>query len=320
MNRSGFIVTDIGGLALTTDEQLWLKEPSLAGIILFSRNYANPTQVQELVRAIKQCNPSLFIMVDQEGGRVQRFRQGFTDLADMRYFGLRLDEKQPEAADALFQAITITAKELQAVGVDINVAPVLDIDFGCSEVIGNRSFGTTADSVIRAASIVIDALHAVGMPVVGKHFPGHGGVDADSHHTLPIDRRDRDDIFSKDLIPFAKLVTQLDAIMPAHVLYPKLDQHPAGFSTFWLQEVLRQQLNYQGVIVSDDLTMAGAAVIGNYNDRAEAALSAGCDLLMVCNNPMGAASIMNAFSDYQNPDAIMRIQHFKSKIKNLVTL
>lgn len=314
-DQTGFIIIDLDGLALTIEERELLRHPCIAGVILFARNYESPAQLRALTIDVKKSREALFIAVDQEGGRVQRFRDGFTTLPSMRYFG-EISQQQPQQAKLqLQQTITTAARELKSVGIDINLTPVLDIDQGRNAVIGERSFGDNPMLVIELGKIVIDALHAAHMPAIGKHFPGHGGVDADSHQTLPIDQRDQEAILAKDLCPFAQLLPYLDAIMPAHVVYPAFDATPASFSRYWLYEMLRQRLAYQGIVMSDDLTMGGAAVMGGYADRAALALEAGCDLLTICNNRAGVVAVIDSVSHYRNAESSDRMSLFRKKLQ-----
>ena len=289
----GFVIVDLQGLELTSEERDFLRHPHVAGVIIFTRNYESPDQLRALTKAITNTRESLLIVVDQEGGRVQRFRDGFTTLPSMQYWGDYFQKKPEEAKKLLRKTIHTMVQELQSVGIHASLVPVLDVDQGMSEVIGERSFGGNPKQVLQLAEVVIDAMHANGMPATGKHYPGHGAVAADSHQQLPIDYRDREIIFSVDLLPFVRLSRKLDAVMPAHVIYEACDTDPASFSSYWLQAVLRQQIHFQGVVISDDLSMAGAAAMGNYSERAEKALRAGCDLIPVCNNHQGLADVLD---------------------------
>ena len=310
----GCVIIDFSAYELNPEERELLKHPQVAGIILFTRNYHDQQQVTALIAEAKKIRPGLIVSVDHEGGRVQRFRPGFSVIPPMAHFG-ELYQKDPRLAEAeLFKTTQLMVRELQAVGVNLNWAPVLDIAHGVSEIIGNRSFGANPEIVVHLAKIFIKACHELGMPVTGKHFPGHGGVAADSHLELPIDVRSLADIEAIDLKPFRELASSLDAIMPAHVVYSAVDPEPAGFSSYWLQSVLRQQLNFEGVIVSDDLTMAGAAMAGSYSDRAGLALQAGCDLLPVCNKREGAVEVLQSLENYQNTASQERLSIFIEKL------
>jgi beta-N-acetylhexosaminidase len=256
-------------------------------VILFSRNYENPAQLSLLtadIRALK--SPPLLIAVDQEGGRVQRFRDGFTRLPPMRVLGKVHDTHPHQAKTLARETGYVMAAELRAHGVDLSFAPVLDLDYGVSSVIGDRAFHGDPQVVIELSHAVMQGMKDAGMAACAKHFPGHGFIAADSHVAMPVDERDYADIALNDLLPFKALIDMgLTALMPAHVIYPKVDAAPAGFSRFWLQTVLRSELNFQGMVFSDDLTMEGAAVAGDITARTVAALQAGCDMALICNRP-----------------------------------
>lgn len=300
---------DLTGTRLQPEEREMLLHPAAGGVILFSRNFTSPQQLQELVAEIHGLrDPSLLIAVDQEGGRVQRFREGFSRLPPAAWFG-RLYDKNPR--DALAKAEEIgwmMAAELRAVGVDFSFAPVLDLGTGISEVIGDRAFHAQPVVVAELAAAWMRGMHSAGMPAVGKHFPGHGNVSEDSHQALPRDQRRPADIMMDDLLPFQRLINAgIEAIMPAHVIYQQAAPDLAGFSSFWLQKILRGELGFQGVVFSDDLTMAAAGVAGGYSDRARAALRAGCDMVLVCNDPRGAGEVLDELADYTDPAARMRM-------------
>lgn len=292
MNAQPLLMLDIGGTELTDEDRELLAHPGTGGLIFFSRNFESRDQISALVKAIRAVRPEILVAVDQEGGRVQRFREGFTRLPPMRRLGERFDHDPQQASVQAYQLGALMASELVACDIDISFAPVLDLDFGQSSVIGDRSFHTQAQAVTTLAGAFIDGMRAAGMAATGKHFPGHGFVQADSHLELPVDTRTLDDIIAADLVPFRALADRLAGIMPAHVVYEQVDAQPAGFSPFWLQAVLRQQLGFSGVIFSDDLAMAGAAAAGSYAQRAEAALSAGCDMVLVCNDRAGAVQVL----------------------------
>lgn len=311
------MIIDLEGVSLTPEEREILEHPSVAGVILFTRNYEEPDQLRALTQQIKKRRPSLFIAVDHEGGRVQRFQEGFTRIPSMGHFGEIYLQDTQRAKLELQQIVRKAAAELKAVGIDLNLIPVLDINHGVSEVIGTRSFNEDPHTVTELARVVIEALHAEQMPAMGKHFPGHGGVSADSHHELPVDPRDPETIQRWDLLPFKQLCHTLDAIMPAHVVYSAFDSKPAGFSRFWLQDVLREQLGFKGVVISDDLTMVGAGVMGDYIDRAVHALEAGCDLIAVCNNRRGAITVIEGLASYKNSLSKERITEFLSKMQRI---
>lgn len=278
----GPLMVDVEGLTLTEADKRRLSHPLVGGVILFSRNYKDPVQLSALTQEIAQLRkPPLPITVDHEGGRVQRFREGFTRLPAMRVLG-ELHGKDPVAADNAAEAVgLVLAAELRAHGVDFSFTPVLDLDWGRSGVIGDRSFSKDPQIVSRLATALIRGLAKGGMGSCGKHFPGHGWVEADSHVAIPVDERSMAEI-ETDMQPYHELA--LDAVMPAHVIYPVLDERPAGFSPRWLEK-LRLECQFDGIIFSDDLSMEGASVAGNIVDRANAAWDAGCDVLLVCNKP-----------------------------------
>jgi beta-N-acetylhexosaminidase len=268
---------------LTDEEHALLQNPSIGGVILFARNYESTTQITKLVHTLRTLRDPLLIAVDQEGGRVQRFRQGFSLLPPLAKVGdAYLANPQQAITLAEDHAFTM-ARELLQVGVDFSFAPVLDTSSRNQTVIGDRSFSTKPNIVGDLGGAYIRGMKKAGMAATGKHFPGHGGVLTDSHHELPVDERDWQTISQNDLLPFKDLANELDAIMTAHVKYPQIDPAPVSFSQHWLQQVLRQQLSFQGVIFSDDLSMVGAAWAGNNLQRIQMALAAGCDMVLVCN-------------------------------------
>ena len=289
----GPAMIDVAGLALDSADRELLRHPRAGGVILFGRNFESPRQLLELTRAIRAVRtPALPICVDHEGGRVQRFRKGFTTIPPMRALG-RLHERDARAALAAAHGCGYAiGTELQAHGIDFSFAPVLDLDHGESGVIGDRAFHRDPARVAALAGALVEGLEAAGSLGVGKHFPGHGFVRADSHHEIPVDERPMSDIRHMDLVPFARLAGRLRGIMPAHVVYSQVDAKPAGFSRKWLQEVLRGELGFEGVIFSDDLSMEGASTAGGVVERADAALEAGCDLVQLCNNPKSAGVLL----------------------------
>lgn len=289
----GPVMLDLEATVLSTAERELLAHPRVGGVIFFARNYESPAQIRALVEAIRAIKPEILIAVDQEGGRVQRFREGFTRIPAMQQF-LPLYRKNAQATLSLVQnAAWLMATELLAVGVDISFAPVLDVDDSHCRVIADRSFSPEPDEVVALAAAWMAGMYEAGMATTGKHFPGHGHVTTDSHLVLPVDTRDFDAIAKKDLIPFIELQSKLDAVMPAHILFSNIDsQHTVGFSQHWLQTVLRDGLKFDGVIFSDDLTMEGAASAGSFSERATLALAAGCDMVLVCNHRQGAVEIL----------------------------
>jgi len=293
----GPLMADVAGLHLTVAEAERLCHPLVGGVILFRRNYESPQQVAALVASIRALRePELLIAVDHEGGRVQRFRQDFTHIPPMRSLGLHW-QQDPAAATALaFDTGVVLAAELRAVGVDLSFTPVLDLDWGHSEIIGDRSFGRDPACVTAVAGALMRGLAARGMGNCGKHFPGHGWAVADSHHALPEDPRSYDELLAHDIAPFARLVDQgLMSVMPAHLLYTAVDPLPAGFSPFWLQTVLRERLGFDGAVFSDDLSMKGAHGVGDIVERADAAYGAGCDMVLVCNDPDSVDQVLDGW-------------------------
>lgn len=299
----GPVMLDLQGTTLDEQEREMLLHPLVGGVILFSRNYESPAQLSALVAEVHALrSPPLLIAVDHEGGRVQRFRQGFTRLPAMRRFGEIYDRDRRRARQLAEQAGWVMASELRAVGVDFSFAPVLDLDYGLSKVIGDRAFHRSPQVVAALANALMQGMHRAGMAATGKHFPGHGAVEADSHEAIPVDSRRYEDIAAEDLKPYELMISNgMAAVMPAHVIYDRVDPRPAGFSPFWLGEVLRRRLNFQGVIFSDDLNMEGASIAGDYLARARAALAAGCDVALICNNREGALQILRGLELQPNP-------------------
>ena len=285
----GSLMLDIGGTWLTAEDRQLLRQPEVAGLILFARNIECPRQVRELSMAIRAVRPDLLLAVDQEGGRVQRLRQGFVRLPAMR--ALADNDNAEYLAE---QCGWLMATEVLAVGLDLSFAPVLDLDYQRSAVVGSRSFEGDPQRAAVLAGAFIRGMNDAGMAATGKHFPGHGWAEADSHVAIPVDERSLEQIRSHDLVPFALLSKHLAAVMPAHVIYPQVDSQPAGFSRRWLQDILRGELEFDGVIFSDDLSMAGAHVVGDAASRIEAALSAGCDMGLVCNDRAAAELALSA--------------------------
>lgn len=290
----GPVMLDLAGTRLTPEDEARLRHPLTGGVILFARNYESPRQLAELTASIHALrSPTLLVAVDHEGGRVQRFREGFTRIPAMRELGKIWDEHPKRARHLAQQAGYVLAAELRACGVDFSFTPVLDVDHGASKVIGDRAFHSEPQAIAELAHSLLIGLRQGGMHTVGKHFPGHGYVSADSHHEIPVDERTYTDIELCDLIPFRQMVNfGLSAVMPAHVIYPRVDKHPAGFSEIWLKQILRKELRFEGCIFSDDLAMEGATVAGGVIQRAEAALRAGCDMVLVCNKPEMADELL----------------------------
>jgi len=294
----GPVMLDVLGTQLTAEDEARLSHPLVGGVILFARNYQSPGQLYELTAAIHALrSPPLLIAVDHEGGRVQRFREGFCKIPAMRELG-KIWDAHPQRARHLAQQVGyVLAAELRASGVDFSFTPVLDVDFGQSSVIGDRAFHSDPQAIAELAHSLLLGLKQGGMPTVGKHFPGHGYVRADSHLDIPVDEREFVDIEMCDLVPFRQMVNYgLTAVMPAHVIYPKVDSRPAGFSPVWLKNILRGQMGFEGCIFSDDLSMEGATVAGGIVQRAEAALNAGCDMVLVCNKPQSADELLRGLN------------------------
>ncbi len=279
----GPLMLDVEGLKLTPLEVKTLDRPGVGGLILFRRNFESIDQVKALVDAIRAIRSDIIIAVDQEGGRVQRFQAGLTRLPALRVLGEAYERDNEQALVLARDFGWLMAAEMLSLGVDISFAPVLDLDFGRSAVIGDRSIHRSPEIVIQVAKAYIEGMEEAGMAATGKHFPGHGWVEADSHVAIPTDKRAESVIASDDIKPFEALSQQLKGIMPAHVIYHQVDSLPAGFSPYWLQDVLRTQQQFSGVIFSDDLTMEGASMAGSYPERAQAAKEAGCDMVLVCN-------------------------------------
>jgi beta-N-acetylhexosaminidase len=283
----GPLMLDVRGTRLTEADCQRLSHPLVGGAILFARNYENPDQLEQLcaeIHALK--SPPLLIAADQEGGRVQRFKEGFTRLPPMRRLGEIWDQHPHRARELARDAGYVLAAELRARGVDLSFTPVLDLDYGNSTVIGDRAFHREPQAIVDLAHALMNGLKEAGMGACGKHFPGHGYISTDSHQALPVDERDYVDLELADLRPFQALIDfGLPAMMPAHVVYPKIDSRPAGFSPVWLKNILREEMGFDGMIFSDDLCMAGAAIAGNMIERVGAALDAGCDMALICNRP-----------------------------------
>lgn len=312
----GPVMLDLQGLSLTPEEAEMLRHPLVGGVILFARNYASPEQVAELTASIHASQDRrLLIAVDHEGGRVQRFRDGFTQLPPMRELG-RLYDDNPKRAKRLAENCGwLLASELRAVDVDFSFTPVLDLDYGESEVIGDRAFHRDPQIVADLAHALMIGMEKGGMAATGKHFPGHGAVAADSHLDLPVDRRRFVDMEGYDLVPFERMIHfGLAGIMPAHVLYPAVDpDNPAGFSRRWLKDILRGQLGFQGVIFSDDLAMVGAHGAGTPVERADKALEAGCDMVLICNDRQGAVLLLDNLRRDADPASLMRLARMHGK-------
>jgi len=299
----GPVMLDVVGKTLSDDDLRRIRHPLTGGVILFARNYEDRAQLVELCDAIHAARPGVLIAVDHEGGRVQRFRSdGFTRLPAMRKLGELWDKDVLESCKAATALGYVLAAELRACGVDLSFTPVLDLDYEQSEVIGDRAFHRDPRVVTLLAKSINHGLLEAGMANCGKHFPGHGFVAADSHIAIPVDERDPKDVLREDAAPYGWLGMSLSAVMPAHVIYPKFDKHPAGFSKKWLT-LLRKDLGFDGVIFSDDLSMEGASVAGTVVQGAHAALTAGCDMVLVCNSPEKADQLLEGLDPSTAIDA-----------------
>ena len=300
----GPLMIDVADLELSDLDRERLLHPLIGGVILFKRNYRDPAQLTALCAAIHALrSPALPIAIDHEGGRVQRCREGFTHVPPMRRLGELWDTDPAAAHRAAADLGYLLAAELRACGVDYSFTPVLDLDWGPSGVIGDRAFHKNPDAVAELAGALIEGLSAAGMGCCGKHFPGHGWVAADSHLAIPVDERSLAEM-EPDLRPYRRL--KLDGVMPAHVIYPKIDSRPAGFSPVWL-EMLRKEFGFDGVIFSDDLSMEGAAFAGNMVQRVKAAWAAGCDMLLICNAPDAVADVLANWQPAADPVRAARI-------------
>ncbi len=305
----GPLMVDLVGLELSEVERDVLRHPLVGGVILFSRNYESPEQVAALTASIHALrDPHLLISVDHEGGRVQRFRKGFTRLPPIGALGKHFMQHPELTRERAEKTGWLMAAELRSIGVDFSFAPVLDLDYGVSDIIGDRSFHRDPEAVASMAHAYIQGMKRAKMSAVGKHFPGHGAVEVDSHLGLPVDSRHFEDMLQADILPFSRLCkSELAGIMPAHIVYEQSDSLPAGFSPFWIKEVLRDRLGFQGAVLSDDLSMEGAAIIGDPLERAEAALDAGCDMVLVCNKPESAIQVIDGLKLANDPIRHMRL-------------
>ena len=305
----GPVMLDVKGCTLDDDDRRRLRHPQVGGVILFSRNYRDPEQLADLCDEIHALrDPRLVVAVDHEGGRVQRFRSGFQALPAMGHLGDLYDRDSAEALQLAETFAWVMAAELLHYGVDLSFAPVLDIGNPVSSVIGDRAFHRDPENVSHLANAWIRGMRSAGMEAVGKHFPGHGSVEGDSHHVMPFDRRSFAEIEALDLVPFRRVIaTHLTGIMMAHVIYDHVDQNAAGYSRYWIETVLRRLLEFDGIVFSDDLSMSGAESVGGYSQRARFALDAGCDILLVCNNPDGADEVLESLEGYSNPTSQLRM-------------
>lgn len=291
-------MADISGLQLEQVEKERLCHPAVGAVIFFSRNYESPDQLQALTAEIHDLrDPPLLIAVDHEGGRVQRFRQGFTHLPAMRRYGDLFDHDPAQALQQSSTAGWLMATELLELGVDFSFAPIADLESGVSDVIGDRAFHHKPGIAAELALSFMLGMRKAGMAATAKHFPGHGSVKGDSHHMIPVDERPFEELSENDLVPFRVMIaSKVEGIMTAHVIYPQMDDSPPTFSKYWLQKVLRKELGYEGLIFSDDLSMAGAKMAGGPLERAQAAMDAGCDMLLVCNDTEALEEVIDGLS------------------------
>ncbi|UIJ75278.1 beta-N-acetylhexosaminidase [Acinetobacter sp. SH20PTE14] len=311
----GALMLDIAGTELTQEDIELLQAPQVGGMILFGRNIESPEQVRALTDHMRQIRPDILIAVDQEGGRVQRLKQGFTLLPAMGKFGELYLTEPEKAVELAEQCGWLMAAEVLAVGIDFSFAPVLDLN-DVSDVIGDRGFAKNMQDIIPLASAFLKGMKRAGMASTGKHFPGHGSVKADSHVAAAIDHRSYEEIYQKDMQSFIQLQPQLDALMPAHVIYENIDPNPAGFSPYWIQKVLRQELQFDGVLFSDDLSMQAACVAGGADARIQAALNAGCDMGLVCNNRESACIALDGIQNLALPNQ-ERLERMRGKIPQI---
>lgn len=299
--KIGQLMLDVASTELTPEDEQLLAQPQVGGVILFKRNVETPTQVRQLTDSIREINPNLLIAVDQEGGRVARFREGFSPIPAMGKLGECFDKSPVTALDNAFASGYLMASEVLAVGVDFSFAPVLDVN-GVSKVIGDRAFHSHPTAITALSAEFMRGMKSAGMATTGKHFPGHGSVAPDSHHDDAHDERSFDEIYQQDMQPFIRNMALLDAIMPAHVVFTQVDDKPAGFSPKWVQGIIREQLGFDGVVFSDDLTMKAAHVAGDAGKRLESALRAGCDMGLVCNDRTSALIALETLQ--KNPDLV----------------
>ncbi|MEI6859302.1 MAG: beta-N-acetylhexosaminidase [Shewanella sp.] len=306
-----YLMLDLLSTQASKMELEQFKHPMVGGLILFTRNFVNKEQLITLIKSVREVRPDLIIAVDHEGGRVQRFRDGFTLIPAMGEILSHAGGDILKAQNWSVELGFLMAIELLACDIDLSFAPVLDLN-RVSKVIGDRAFGSEPDIVISLAQRFILGMNQAGMAAVGKHFPGHGSVEADSHLSQAIDERSEAEIRNLDMLPFKALIEQqkLQGVMPAHVIYPKVDPNPAGFSSYWLKQVLRSELGFQGVIFSDDLGMKGAGIVGGYKQRAKAALDAGCNMILVCNDAEGVTEILNEL-DWPSEKSYRTAKHLK---------
>lgn len=310
----GPLMIGLRGTALAPDEREWLASPIIGGVILFARNFASREQLEELIADVHAVRePALVVTVDQEGGRVQRFTEPFTRLPAARHFG-HLYDKDPSLAVATTREVAwLMAAELRAVGVDMSFVPVVDLDRGLSEVIGDRALHEDAEVVARLAAAVNDGLEQAGMCITAKHFPSHAGSHSDSHTHVAEDPRSYEEIVD-DLEPYKSLIERgLHSVMVGHVIFPALDPKPASFSSWWIESQLRGELGFSGAVISDDVSMVGAAIVGDLERRVACALEAGCDIVLACNLDDEIPALLDAFASYVDPAAQLRLMRLRGR-------
>ncbi len=313
--KLGPVMIDLEHTSLSAEEREIIQHPLIGGLIYFTRNFESREQITELTKELRSLRKNLLVCVDHEGGRVQRFREGFTPIPACGKLGVAYQKSPSDALQASFAMGWLMAIELLACGIDFSFAPVLDLDYGHSEVIGDRAFAADPHQVVLLAAEFIKGMRDAGMANVGKHFPGHGFVVADSHLDLPVDTRSLSDLLSSDMVPFSQLNENnlLDAVMPAHVIYEKVDHLPAGFSEQWIKKILREQLQFNGIVFSDDLNMAAAHVAGSFAQRADVAMRAGCDMVLVCNNRRGAIEVLEQFNWNTSNENSFRLEKMRAQ-------
>ena len=308
----GPVMIDLAGHRVSERERDWLRHDAVGGVILFARNYRDRDQLTALIDEIHDVrDPALLVAVDQEGGRIQRFREGFSALPSMRSIGRLFDQDEGAAVEVAAEVGWIMAAELRAVGVDLSFAPVVDLDLGIAAVIGDRAFHSTVGAVTELAAAFMSGMKSAGMMATAKHFPTHAGAVADSHKSVAIDHRDYADLLD-DLEPYRQLIAQgLHAVMVGHVVFPELDTRPASLSSWWIDSQLRAELGFSGAVISDDLSMEGLAEVGGIVARAKLALEAGADMVLVCNDADAIPEVLGALENYNDPAARLRLMRLR---------
>lgn len=296
MNKASLMI-DIEGPFLNQEDIELIGSPHVGGLILFERNFLDRNQITDLCFEIKSKKPEIIIAVDQEGGRVQRFKKGFSQIPPMQRLGDLVSYDKHAGLDLCKNAGWLIASELIASGIDLSFSPVLDLDQDLSSIIGDRAFSDQIDIVIECARAFIYGMNEAGMACVGKHFPGHGSISEDSHLEKPIDRRALNEIENKDLIPFKELINNLDGIMTAHILFPDVDERITTFSKIWIKQILREQMKFEGMIFSDDLSMEGTNEFKSFYDKTKNAIISGCEMVLICNNREGAKDALKYFEE-----------------------